>query len=963
MQNAKLSNFSSLIIQSVISLLFLFAIFIIDFKLEKILNQSNENRIYSLMLMHELRQSSDDLTRMVRTYIVTKNTIYKQHYLEILEIRNGTRKRPVDYNNIYWDLVQTDNFRPKPFSDQSVALLELMRDAKFTHEEFLKLNEAKIKSDDLTQIELQAMRILESKQGDSRLNQQIALNLVHNNLYHEKKASIMKPIDECYTLINARTIKAVEDANTMALMMKILLNGIGLFIFYTFYRLYKELKATLGGSLDDVHEHIIKIGRGESTPILIDQKFKNSILGWLSETQERLQSLLRTNERLKQLYSARSECNLAIVQSKNQTELFSRICHHIVDFGGLKMAWIGIVNPSSNQLDIAASFGDGLEYLDNVHISTEPSDPASTGPTGRAFKENKPYWCQDFQHDPMTEKWQNMGKKFGWGASAALPIQCCDTTIGVLTIYAYEINIFDPQIKKLLQAIAQDISHALDNFQNETIRKEIENKLIATTQTAQNYLDIVDVIVLVLDIHQKIKLLNRKGCEILGYANDEIIEKDWVSTCIPKKDQPMINALITDLVTSQTPPPPYYENEIVTKKGELRIIAWRNQALYDENGTITGFLCSGDDITEIRDTQNKLIESEDFYRTIVTSIDKAILILENKHIVDCNDVALSLFDTSKESLLGSDIDAFTWNFESPNHTFSYYLYHASHGEIARTECTFTTIHNTTKILDLTLAQYGDNINKIIILARDITDKIAKDKLLTMHSRQAQMGEMISMIAHQWRQPLAVINAITTQHLMKECMKDEPDTLLLSNLDKIEKQSLYLSQTINDYRDFFRNDKPKEKIDLSLFIEQALSLVDHTIKTNNIRIETLVNTYTEVYSYRNEVLQVIVTLLKNSVDAFLHNAIEKPLIIITIDHNDLYGLIKVYDNAGGIEEEYIKKIFDPYFTTKDHSLGTGLGLYMSKMVIEEHCKGILEVESKNDETTFTIKLPLENHEVF
>lgn len=963
MQNAKLSNFSSLIIQSVISLLFLFAIFIIDFKLEKNLNQSNENRIYSLMLMHELRQSSDDLTRMVRTYIVTKNTIYKQHYLEILEIRNGTRKRPVDYNNIYWDLVQTDNFRPKPFSDQSVALLELMRDAKFTHEEFVKLNEAKKKSDDLTQIELQAMRILESKQGDSRLNQQIALNLVHNNLYHEKKASIMKPIDECYTLINARTIKAVEDANTMALMMKILLNGIGLFIFYTFYRLYKELKATLGGSLDDVHEHIIKIGRGESTPILIDQKFKNSILGWLSETQERLQSLLRTNERLKQLYSARSECNLAIVQSKNQTELFSRICHHIVDFGGLKMAWIGIVNPSSNQLDIAASFGDGLEYLDNVHISTEPSDPTSTGPTGRAFKENKPYWCQDFQHDPMTEKWQNMGEKFGWGASAALPIQCCDTTIGVLTIYAYEINIFDPQIKKLLQAIAQDISHALDNFQNETIRKEIENKLIATTQTAQNYLDIVDVIVLVLDIHQKIKLLNRKGCEILGYANDEIIEKDWVSTCIPKKDQPMINALITDLVTSQTPPPPYYENEIVTKKGELRIIAWRNQALYDENGTITGFLCSGDDITEIRDTQNKLIESEDFYRTIVTSIDKAILILENKHIVDCNDVALSLFDTSKESLLGSDIDAFTWNFESPNHTFSYYLYHASHGEIARTECTFTTIHNTTKILDLTLAQYGDNINKIIILARDITDKIAKDKLLTMHSRQAQMGEMISMIAHQWRQPLAVINAITTQHLMKECMKDEPDTLLLSNLDKIEKQSLYLSQTINDYRDFFRNDKPKEKIDLSLFIEQALSLVDHTIKTNNIRIETLVNNYTEVYSYRNEVLQVIVTLLKNSVDAFLHNAIEKPLIIITIDHNDLYGLIKVYDNAGGIEEEYIKKIFDPYFTTKDHSLGTGLGLYMSKMVIEEHCKGILEVESKNDETTFTIKLPLENHEVF
>ena len=95
--------------------------------------------------MHELRQSSDDLTRMVRTYIVTKNHIYKEHYLEILEIRNGSRKRPVDYNNIYWDLVQTDNFRPKPFSSQSIALVELMRHANFTHKEFTKLNEAKKK--------------------------------------------------------------------------------------------------------------------------------------------------------------------------------------------------------------------------------------------------------------------------------------------------------------------------------------------------------------------------------------------------------------------------------------------------------------------------------------------------------------------------------------------------------------------------------------------------------------------------------------------------------------------------------------------------------------------------------------------------------------------------------------------------------------------------------------------------
>jgi len=168
--------------------------------------------------------------------------------------------------------------------------------------------------------------------------------------------------------------------------------------------------------------------------------------------------------RLTKLYAALSQCNQAIVRCTDKEQLFPQICKDVVDFGGMKMAWIGIWDESSKLVRPVASYGDGTEYLEGIVISSDANGPKGRGPTGTALRENRPYWCQDFQHAPETEAWHERGAQFGWGSSAALPILCKDKVIGTFTLYASEVEAFDEAAQNLLVEMAMDISYALDRF-------------------------------------------------------------------------------------------------------------------------------------------------------------------------------------------------------------------------------------------------------------------------------------------------------------------------------------------------------------------------------------------------------------------------------------------------------------------------------------------------------------------
>lgn len=196
----------------------------------------------------------------------------------------------------------------------------------------------------------------------------------------------------------------------------------------------------------------------------------NSLIDVLSKREEKIRALSN-------MYAALSQCNHAIVHSRNEVELFQIICSDVVNFGGMKMAWIGMLDEEGKWVNPVASFGSGCEYLDGIKISTDAGEPTGRGPTGTSIREARPFWCQDFQHDPATSVWHERGSQFGWGASASMPLKRSGIIIGAFTCYAAQAQAFNTDLQNLLLEMAADISFALDNFDKEARRASAEASL------------------------------------------------------------------------------------------------------------------------------------------------------------------------------------------------------------------------------------------------------------------------------------------------------------------------------------------------------------------------------------------------------------------------------------------------------------------------------------------------------
>jgi len=165
------------------------------------------------------------------------------------------------------------------------------------------------------------------------------------------------------------------------------------------------------------------------------------------------------------------------VHSSNDNDLFPQICHDAVVHGGFKMAWIGLVDQASQQVIPVASFGEGIEYLDDITISLNAVDPMGNSPTGTAIRNNQPVWCLDCQNDPHTRPWHGHCKRFGMQASAALPLSTNGTVIGAFNLYSEDADAFDEDARELLRQMASDICFALDTFAREKRRKQAEDEI------------------------------------------------------------------------------------------------------------------------------------------------------------------------------------------------------------------------------------------------------------------------------------------------------------------------------------------------------------------------------------------------------------------------------------------------------------------------------------------------------
>ena len=262
------------------------------------------------------------------------------------------------------------------------------------------------------------------------------------------------------------------------------------------------------------------------------------------------------------------------------------------------------------------------------------------------------------------------------------------------------------------------------------------------------------------------------------------------------------------------------------------------------------------------------------------------------------------------------------------------------------EWTYVTKEGKHIPVSLSVTPLRDKNNKIygyLGISRDIT----QNKLIESQAKLASMGEMIGNIAHQWRQPLSVISTVASGTKVKSEFNMLKEEELLDDMDSITLQVQYLSKTIDDFRDFIKNKNDKEKIYVSKLIEKALSILSPAMKNNDIQIVQSTKEDILIYGFENELIQALINIINNSKDAIRENSeknINKFIFINTHKIGNSF-ILSVKDNGGGIDKNIINKIFDPYFTTKHKSIGTGIGLSMTYQILKEHHNATIKVSNE------------------
>ena len=231
----------------------------------------------------------------------------------------------------------------------------------------------------------------------------------------------------------------------------------------------------------------------------------------------------------------------------------------------------------------------------------------------------------------------------------------------------------------------------------------------------------------------------------------------------------------------------------------------------------------------------------------------------------------------------------------------------------------------------------------------------KDKFIAKQVRFAAMGEMISMIAHQWRQPLTGMGMIVNNLLLDIELQDVDEKKIKTNLQTVDKQISYLSATIDNFKNFFNSNIEPENINVKKLVKETCMIIGSSIKSAGVDIKIDISDDLTIFIKKNDVIQILLNIIKNSMDAYKENQIKNRVIEISAIDKPTRVELVVKDYAGGIPKEIINKVFDPYFTTKDSKNNAGLGLYMSKMIAEDHLSGYLDIKSENSSTTCIVVL--------
>jgi len=365
---------------------------------------------------------------------------------------------------------------------------------------------------------------------------------------------------------------------------------------------------------------------------------------------------------------------------------------------------------------------------------------------------------------------------------------------------------------------------------------------------------------------------------------------------------------------------------------------------------------------ELEETNTLLQKQQELLKSVENSMDDAIFYKDLNHkYIGCNKKFADFLGYSEEEIVGKTY----YDFFDHDTILNYYrtneiLFKTKRKTVYKQWVTYKNKKLYVLTSKTPLINNKGDIIGVVGVSRDITHEYElqqeierKTIMLIQQNKFVSMGEMIANIAHQWRQPLNTLGII----IQKIGILYQQNRLEAKVLDENISEAMLLMQemsaTIDDFRNFFNPQRVVERFDLQEALAKSYTMIKLLIIANHIDFTVDIDKTYFLKGYKNEFFQVILNLLNNAIDVLVSDKILAPRISINIRKKENQIVIEIYDNGNGISNKHIHKIFTPYFTTKED--GTGLGLYMSKVIIEEHMKGEISVKSDITGTTFTIKL--------
>lgn len=323
----------------------------------KLMLTSYQQQYISYLLADELRQSSDDLTKLARTHVITQDTGYKDQYQKILDIRGGQSARPQDYHRIYWDFVAANGQPPRADSNQTIDLIDLMKQNGFTAEELTKLDEAKKNSENLVNIEVEAMDLV--KNEPSREISDRAIAIMHDGRYHSEKAKIMRPIDDFYQMMEERTNTAIQQAVTLSNMVAIVFGILCLLLMLMLWKTYRSLHHVLGGSVSELHDHITRMSNGNFSVKIPTVAHTDNLMKSLSDMQTRLGQLI-------------SRIHAASTELTSQAETINGAATQALGFANEQAQSTATMSASLEQLVVSINqASENTDIAKSVALNTE----------------------------------------------------------------------------------------------------------------------------------------------------------------------------------------------------------------------------------------------------------------------------------------------------------------------------------------------------------------------------------------------------------------------------------------------------------------------------------------------------------------------------------------------------------------------------------------------------------------